>query len=185
MSTVPTLGTLSAESRLALAVLSCIEEMDRHSRVVVPAWYHIYKRLETGDTPSLEPALAELAAAGLIEIVAEPEPEDGAPAAYLLEAGMAEKVRGGAEPRLKDAVDFVLAGYWVMISDRGITLEKSGHDGLPLITAAAVQAAPYLFRAGRYEDAAYLLRRLEGRNDSAATRAAIAPLLSRIADTAR
>ncbi len=121
---------------------------------------------------SLAASLDELYRCGLVE-------RRGGAELYGIHPGVAEagRLRAGAE--VQAAVDAELGAFWVSNYRHGIKTEMQGGGGL--IRLAGQRAAPYLIRGQQWETASTLLERVLQRDKSAATVAAVLPLLRHIA----
>lgn len=154
----------------------------------------------------LTPALERLAAAGLVEVVrpvlgpeeragiqalveAQGLPEgmdlDGLLAAirdegtrWRIHPGVAEAVLAGLDPAVAAAVDQELGDYHLAVLFHG--QENEAQSGGARILEAGRRGAPYLMRAGRWEEASRLLEQMIRRDQAPETLAFALPLLRRI-----
>lgn len=164
-----------AESDL-FHVLCCLEEADRTRPAVDHNWPDLRTRLGHADTP-VGAALRTLVAQGLLT----PRPGQS----YEIQAAVAAEGRARAGARVRELVDTRMSGYWLHVFEMAWTREGTDAEGArlagPLLTHAALAAAPYLIRLRQEPSAATLLEAVLRRDTSAPTRARVLPLLRRIA----
>ncbi|HEX5734300.1 MAG TPA: CHAT domain-containing protein [Blastocatellia bacterium] len=81
-------------------------------------------------------------------------------------------------PFVSNAVDTEMGDYFIAVSQHGLKTEMQG--GGRLVVEGARHAAPYLMRAERWKEAAFVLERMILRDTSPATLALTIPLLRQI-----
>src|SRR5271166_2460565 len=168
--------TLPKATATLFAFLCALEENDRLPAVVESTWANLWRRLaRSGDPPTLETALADLAAHGLVAV----ETLWDRPTAYRLHPGVAQAGRTGTEPGFQPAVDAELAVYWVDILQSALAREAEQQGGLLL--RAGRNAVPYLLRLNDWPRAGKILEHVLDRDSSPGTVAALLPALQRIA----
>ncbi|NEA64736.1 CHAT domain-containing protein [Streptomyces sp. SID12488] len=157
-------------------VLCCLEETDRTRPSVDHNWPDLRTRLGHADTP-VETALRTLIDHGLLTT----RPGES----YEIQAAVAAGGRARAGARVRELVDTRMSGYWLHIFEMAWTREGTDTEGAqlagPLLTHAALSAAPYLIRMRQESSAATLLEAVLRRDASGPTRARVLPLLRRIA----
>ncbi|WP_405820152.1 CHAT domain-containing protein [Streptomyces sp. NBC_01390] len=167
---------LAPAERDLFHVLCCLEETDRTRVVLDHNWSDLCDRLGHPDTP-VDPALRTLVTHGLLT----PRPGQS----YEIQAAVAAEGRARAGARVREPVDTRMWGYWLRVFEMAWTREGTDAEGAqlagPLLTHAALSAAPYLIRLGQESDAATLLEAVLRRDASGPTRARVLPLLRRIA----
>ncbi|MDX2545210.1 CHAT domain-containing protein [Streptomyces sp. WI04-05B] len=167
---------LAPTERDLFHVLCCLEETDRSRAVLDHNWRDLCDRLGHPDTP-VDAALRTLVAHGLLT----PRPGQS----YEIQAAVAAEGRARAGARVREPVDTRMWGYWLRVFEMAWTREGTDAEGArlagPLLTHAALSAAPYLIRLGQESDAATLLEAVLRRDTSGPTRARVLPLLRRIA----
>ncbi|WP_405771424.1 CHAT domain-containing protein [Streptomyces sp. NBC_01538] len=167
---------LTPADRDLFHILCCLEETDRTRPAVDHNWPDLRTRLGHPDTP-VETALRTLVAQGLLT----PRPGQS----YEIQAAIAAEGRARAGEGVRELVDTRLAGYWVRVFEMAWTREGTDAEGAqlagPLLTHAALAAAPYLIRLRQESSAATLLEAVLRRDTSGPTRARVLPLLRRIA----
>uniref|UniRef100_UPI000A382B1D CHAT domain-containing protein n=1 Tax=Streptomyces reticuliscabiei TaxID=146821 RepID=UPI000A382B1D len=167
---------LAPAERDLFHVLCCLDEADRNRTVLDHNWPDLSARLGHSDTP-VGTALRTLVAQGLLT------PRQGQ--SYEIQATVAAEGRARAGARVREPVDTRLSGYWLRVFEMAWTREGTDAEGAqlagPLLTHAALSAAPYLIRLRQESGAATLLEAVLRRDTSAPTRARVLPLLRRIA----
>ncbi|WP_327696701.1 CHAT domain-containing protein [Streptomyces sp. NBC_00459] len=167
---------LAPADRDLFHVLCCLEETDRTRPAVDHNWPDLRARLGHQETPAAA-ALRTLVAQGLLT------PRSGE--SYEIQAAVAAEGRARAGARFRELVDTRLSGYWLRVFEMAWTREGTGAEDArsagPLLTHAALAAAPYLIRLRQESSAATLLEAVLRRDTSAPTRARVLPLLRRIA----
>ncbi|MGW1713158.1 CHAT domain-containing protein [Streptomyces sp. NPDC002156] len=160
-------------------VLCCLDETDRNQVAVDHNWPDLRAQLGHPDTP-VDAALRTLVAHGLLT----PRPGQS----YEIQAAVAAEGRARAGARVRELVDTRLSGYWLRVFEMAWTREGTDAENArlagPLLTLAALSAAPYLLRLRQESSAAVLLEAVLRRDTSAPTRARVLPLLRRIATRA-
>ncbi|HEX9942467.1 MAG TPA: hypothetical protein VGG03_10650 [Thermoanaerobaculia bacterium] len=187
-------ANLPPTARLLFHVLCRLEEADRSQAILEANWKDILGRLRES-SPTAAAALAEpnhglaaalerLGAAGLLEIqrLTRPEdeetPGDGESWLFRIHPAVAETGRREASPGVCEAVDRELGDFWMAMARQGLKTEMQG--GGRLVVEAGKRGTPYLLRAKRWEEAAYLLERTTQRDRSPATLATALPYLREI-----
>ncbi|MEW6755424.1 MAG: hypothetical protein AB1505_31260, partial [Candidatus Latescibacterota bacterium] len=102
---------------------------------------------------------------------------------YGIHPGVAETVRGAADPAVLAAADIELGSFHAAMSMRALEREMQG--GGAVVAPAARRAAPYLMRQARWAEAATLVERMLERDRSPATLAFALPLVRHIAAATR
>ena len=199
---------LPPAARLLFEVLSCLEEEDRDSGVLAANWGRILTRLSEerraapGAAAESEPApvVDRLTSAGLVEservsaaaaappagVQAGPPSEpaaEGAPAAlrrFRLHPVVAARGRTGTGEGVAAAVDRELGDFWVAVGAGAIRREMEGAGGG--VVLAGLRAAPYLLRAGRWEEARAVLEEVLRRDRLPSTVARVLPALGALAE---
>ncbi|MFF3375774.1 CHAT domain-containing protein [Streptomyces sp. NPDC002680] len=170
---------LAPADRDLFHVLCCLDENDRNQVAVDHNWPDLRAQLGHPDTP-VDAALRTLVAHGLLT----PRPGQS----YEIQAAVAAEGRARAGARVRELVDTRLSGYWLRVFEMAWTREGTDAEGAqlagPLLTLAALSAAPYLIRLRQESSAATLLEAVLRRDTSAPTRARVLPLLRRIATRA-
>src|SRR6185312_4311266 len=80
-----------------------------------------------------------------------------------------------------EAVDWELGDFWIAVARQGLESEMQG--GGRMVVQAGKRGAPYLLRAKRWEEAAFLLEKMTVRDQSPSTLAMALPFLREIAET--
>ena len=185
-------GALTPTAGLLFAFLCRLEPDDRRQDIVEITWKHFLTRLGEGRAVAAaalaEPkqgllaALAGLEAAGLVGVERPAiDPEQAAQATtYTIHPGVAETVRTTADPAVLAAADLELGNYHIAMVQQGLKRETEG--GSSGVAESARRAAPYLRRQGRWHEAAALLEKMLGRDESPDSLAFALPLLRRIVE---
>ncbi|MGW3646994.1 CHAT domain-containing protein [Streptomyces sp. NPDC000878] len=170
---------LAPADRDLFHVLCCLDETDRSRVAVDHNWPDLRAQLGHPDSP-VDTALRTLVAHGLLT----PRPGPS----YEIQAAVAAEGRARAGARVRELVDTRLSGYWLRVFEMAWTREGTDAEGAqlagPLLTLAALSAAPYLIRLRQESSAATLLEAVLRRDTSAPTRARVLPLLRSIATRA-
>jgi tetratricopeptide (TPR) repeat protein len=159
-------------------LLCCLEEPDRQRLVLDANWADLWRRLgRDGGPPSLDQALAAVAAAGLAAIRPGAKDADGT---YALHPGVAEAGRSHAGQPFQDAVDIEAADYWAAVYEQASSLTNDGSVHTTLLVRAGLAAVPYLLRQQQWQHVAYLLEAAFARDPSRANAAAMLPAITQV-----
>jgi hypothetical protein len=171
--------TLPDGQRALFWFLCCLEEPDRERLVLDGNWADLWTRLgRDGQPPSLDEALAAVAARGLIagrgEAASEAE-------SYAVHPGVAAAGRAQAGTPFRDAVDTGAAAFW-----DAVYRDASGETGdrgtdTRLMVRAGLAALPYLLRRQQWAAAAFMLEGAFVSDPSRANAAAVLPAIQEIA----
>ncbi|HEX4965594.1 MAG TPA: CHAT domain-containing protein [Thermoanaerobaculia bacterium] len=179
---------LPDSARLVFHVLCRLEEADRSSAILKASWKDILNRLRE-TSPAAEAALAEpehgladalerLSAGGLLETQRLLQPEGAGETLFRIHPAVADTGRQEAGPGVCEGVDWELGDFWKAVAQEGLKSEMQG--GGRMVVEAGKRGSPYLLRAKRWEEAAFLLERMTHRDQSPCTLAMALPFLREI-----
>jgi hypothetical protein len=138
-------------------------------------WPHLWSKLgRDTNAPELGPALAALAAVGLVSGPGESE-------RYDLHPGVAEAGRTEAGKAFRAMVDAECAGFLHVVVWQASGNGPDGSMNTDLMVHAALAAVPYLLRKGDWDLANALLESVFVRDQSRKTATAVLPALQQVA----
>jgi hypothetical protein len=170
--------TLSAGERDLFWFLCCLEEPDRIRPVLDGNWEDLWHRLgRDGQPPELGPAIAAIAARGLISVQRGSTDKSDS---YAVHPGVAAAGRDHAGTDFQDATDTGAAAYWHGTFDYASGENAGGTVDTRLIVRAGLAAVPYLLRRQQWGRAGHLLESAFIRDSSRANAAALLPAIEEI-----
>ena len=172
-------------SQTLFQFLCCMEEEDREDWIVDANWTNLWKRLAlAAEEPDVASSLALLVSAGLVEVHAVARDDCGSERRlYAIHPGVADAGRSASGEPFREAVDDVLAVFWVTCFQAG--LKKESEAGGPFVIRSGLSGVPYLMRQRRWEDASNQLEQVLYRSSSQTTKATVLPLILRLAEATK
>jgi hypothetical protein len=166
---------LSPGERDLFWFLCCLEEPDRIRPVLDDTWEDLRHRLSRdGPPPELGPAIAAIAARGLVAVQREPENQTESCAVH---PGVAAAGRAHAGRDFQEATDTGAAAYWRGTFDYASGKNDDGTTHTRLAVRAGLAAIPYLLRRQQWTYAARLLNNAFVLDPSRANAAALLPAI--------
>ncbi|MFT7834935.1 CHAT domain-containing protein [Saccharothrix sp. BKS2] len=170
--TLATAAALPPGSRLFFQFLCCLEDDDRIPLVIERCWLLVLEGM-----PPIEDPVRPLVEHALVT-VARGSGRHG------IHPGVAEAGRGSASAGLREAVDTVLAEFWLVVLSRAVEQETERRLG-GTVRRAARSVLPYLLRRQRWDSLCTVAAHVLNRDGSTATATALLPVLNTAVDAVR
>jgi tetratricopeptide (TPR) repeat protein len=171
--------TLELGQRTFFHFLCLLQEQDRESWIIEDTWSPFWRLIEhAGPAPSASALYPALVAVGLVDH--DPSPADQE-FAVAIHPGVVEAGSERAGPKLRTAVDVVLASFWASGMQKGVATFGQSPGAGALILRAGSSAFPYLGRLGAWSYAGAMIDQMLPLDHSPAALGALLPLARKIA----